>query len=873
MTGLRTNLYWLLVIFGILPAAISATILPTHWCLNIGNPGALFGLPPVGCLSGRSVSEVFISTPFAWAYLAAFVVGVWMGQRQRQYLRMIALLPLLLLAALPFLHVAQDGPEPIARLFPVERITSLDVNPSLQKNQMYFEGSPRDWSDQKISDVLHSSIADYSTDRSSLQPIKNIVEQVSEILRNLQSADIQLENAVTALAAANANIIQLTKNAGNIELAFENNGRSSDLGRQLVEARKNISLAEARLPPLISAENNAKDRAVTIEEQAQRSLNRLNKLLNSAAAEGPSHEIRRWTIIYSFAAFISLCVYTFCSPLRSAPFATAVLATFAIPFATQIAAAEALNFGSITLAVLFATYPALLLVVAAISLRLIALFGIQNWPQARLFGRRASLQLSLQSFLKWSPIGAALVYGLYVSTSLDQRAQEAVYDLKCTDQGPGFFQCAEADISELVPRDDTKNLEENINIALDRGFENQERQVEELLAEVGVLSERAQTEGPDIILDQYDEIFPTGEGLKSAVPSLVPPSCSWDQVGCRIVREIKIAVVDAYQSTRSRYRATVEKHAVELAEQSDVQVSETTEAIESELSLAVHTIKLRAKSTIEQVFWTNRAINLIMSTFLIVIAIKSFAYVTARIVYGNRLLGAHTISIDAPSAQSNPEQNIVAGFDPEYELQCTDFGKFYVKPSLSLSGRSQSVSWPQPLSAVLRRILAGTYKMIELDPAVEEPGDVTIRETEGREFVEWVLGAEDVVFFSMGNLAAFSETTSIETRVSLNFMAMAYGQMLFTIARGPGILLLRTRGKPDVFVADNPGKSVDAHRYIAWSESAAFVVSSSTKYRDIYFHSAQISYVSGGAAIVDVSEQSRSRSGAIKYIPPVLLPI
>ena len=881
------DFFWPVALVGVLPAAISTTLTPTHWCLNLGNPEFLFQLPPFGCLGGHSIPSTFLNLPFVWVYVFALLLGFLICVMRRWLFRLVSLLPLFALSAFPFLQsIAPDEPTNSGFL-PKTQITQLHVSPSVLVKKTYFGQEFLELTEPEIRRRIEQVLRGYSEDTvvtGNYQTLEKSLQATIPSIKELTVARQMLAAAKKKLEKNKQEIAHLKRTE--IDIASmrlverlddkpqdQRINRRRDLAGLVEEVRQKIAKKKKLKSELETGVTNAKSALQKARSNFKARLARLNDELSRAASIGPNQDIRRWTLIYSLFAFITLFLYCLFNSLRSIWFYLSAFLVVAVPLSFQLWTSQQITVASALFALLFLIYPLLLYLITAATLRLIVLAVSQNLPAIRQLPTRPLLRFLATTFLLWIPIAIAISVGIWMSAAWHNRAEQAVYSLQCSGEGLGIFQCESADDKTLVPRVENKSLEENVDSAVDAAFQRQKTQLANLLTLIQGLSSRTRREVPDILLNEFDQAFPDGEGLKRNVPSLRPPSCSWYQIGCQITRHIKIAIVDSYQDIRNRYRSVLEAQIKELAEKSDESLQESVTEMEAGLTLAMHDAEQTVRGSVARIFWTNRTLNLIMSMILIVISIKSLAYIFTRVAFKGELGQAVSMDFAKVATPQPTAPRIEAGYEPEYALCKNDYGKFYIKPGLSPSGRTQGVAWPQPTRAALRRVFAGCYKMIVIDPAQEEKGAATIQSSEGKQFVEWELGPSEEVLFSLRNLAGISETIEIETHVSLNLMAMAFGRMFYSVAKGPGILVLRTYGRPDVYVDNDDTKSIDPARYIAWSRTATFSINSSTKPKDIYFHVSQLSFAGGGGAIVDVSEQGLRRAGAIRFIPPVLLPI
>ncbi|WP_288903218.1 AIM24 family protein [uncultured Sneathiella sp.] len=863
--GVFQRLFWLIVLTGTVPAAVSTTLPPTHWCLNFSDISALFELPSVGCFGGSSIAPDFLSPPVTWVYLALFCIGLIIAIAQNKIFRMVALLPFLLFFASP--------------------VTELSVYPGDQLTPDYFEPKSRQTA-ATVEVTVKEILPDYGlgTPETDAQyaGVRNLVAVVQENITGYDQTVSRISRLKKELEAARARSADAEKVLEDTQAAFEKLKLLGGMAKKAIKAieellerakadqQKAQSKVERLKKEITELNNNSK----TLHASFIINLNALNTEVTRSLSMKPNQNIRFWTLVISAASFLALTLFAFGSRIRSPEFALSCLVVIVVAFNPMAKAAEGVSFSQGLFSLLLASYALVLFVVTAISIRLFALAILQNIPIFAQFERRKYASYTVFTALRWIPIGLCILAGLWFSLEIDTRAQDAVYGVECTEEGTGLFECATPTTETLVVRGEDSNLEQDIYNSVDTAFQKQEIQLEKMLTNYRKLAKSSPQQIPTFVDKEFTALYPDGKTLVQSVPSLKLPECKLHQVDCHVTRKVKIAIIDAYDFTRKRQRDRLNALTTDLSTLSGEEAEKHLREIELYLSTTLDATKRSVRNIIADVFWTVRSLNLLATMILIVAAVKSFAYIFARVAFkseaGNALPIETSRSVENPEVPSNPD--IKCGFDPEYIFPPGEFGKYYIKPALSPSGSSQGIAWPQPHKAILRRLFSGTYKMVKVDPNEDQNDTISIQTSQGRQFLEWNLKPGERVYFSQGNLAAFSETIRLETQVSLCLTAMAFGRMFFSVAEGPGKLVLRTFGKPEIYTSRDNSRAIDPLRFIGWSDAAHFHINSSSSLENIYFHSAQIRFAYGGAAIGDVSENGKRGAGAIRFIPPVFLP-
>ncbi|MCC3304573.1 AIM24 family protein [Sneathiella sp. HT1-7] len=863
--GVFHRLFWLIVLTGTVPAAVSTTLPPTHWCLNFSDLSALFALPSVGCFGGSSIAQDYLGAPFSWFYLALFCVGLLVAVLQRKVVFAAALLPLVLLFASPVSELSVYPEEQLTPDYfePKSRQTTTTIKATVKEVLPDYDGQTAE------SDARYANVVRFlSSVESDLTGYNNALKNISRLEKRLENARKGASEAGDFLKKAQAAVDKIKRMGGFFKKTLEKAQELLDF------AKKNNTDTKSRVKRIEKEITQLTGESKILFASYIANLNDLNTEVTRSLSMGPNQHIRFWTLLISAASFLSLLLFAFGSRIRSPEFAISCLFVILVAFNPMARTAAGISFSQGLFSLLLASYALVLFIVTAISLRLFALAILQNIPIFAQFDRKKSASYALFTALRWIPIGICIVLGLWLSLQIDTRAQDAVYGVECTKEGTGMFECAIPTTETLVVRGENPNLERDIYNAVDIAFRNQEIQLERMLAEYRKLAKTSPKQIPAFVDKEFTSVYPDGNTLTKNVPSLKPPECKLHQVDCHITRKVKISIIDAYDFTRDRQRNRLNELTSDFASLTGEKADKRLREIELYLSTTLDATKRSVRNIIADVFWTVRSLNLLATLILIVAAVKSFAYIFSRVAFkseSGKALPIENLGLGKEQDASSPP-DILSGYDPEYIFRPDDNGKYYIKPALSPSGSSQGIAWPQPHKAILRRLFSGTYKMVKVNPHEDLSDMISIQTSQGRQFLEWNLKPGERVYFSQGNLAAFSETIRLETHISLSLTAMAFGRMFFSVAEGPGKLVLRTFGKPEVYTSKDNSRAIDPLRFIGWSDQAHFHINSSSSLENIYFHSAQIRFSHGGAAIGDVSENGKRGAGAIRFIPPVFLP-
>lgn len=261
-------------------------------------------------------------------------------------------------------------------------------------------------------------------------------------------------------------------------------------------------------------------------------------------------------------------------------------------------------------------------------------------------------------------------------------------------------------------------------------------------------------------------------------------------------------------------------------------------------------------------------INLVMDVFLFLLVIKSFLVVFSRVAFS----GQEEIFVSLLDPDVKMKKGEIKKCGNQYTILSSNKRNFYTSRSYEPSGRPPKFAIPQMTSAALGRIFSGTYALNHVVMKGRK-GSVYYNALGGTEFVEWTLKPGEEVIFSLKNFVAMSEDVKLSTIYSFRLTSILLGRLRFTMAKGPGKLVLITKGKPITSQERKGNASVPVSRIIAFQKNTRFHVHSELNLVDVFLSGIYLEKKPSDLIIIDADEKGSAKSGISKFIKGFLIPI
>lgn len=570
--------------------------------------------------------------------------------------------------------------------------------------------------------------------------------------------------------------------------------------------------------------------------------------------------------LYASASLLGLLLFVSSNSIRSILF-------LSLPLAISIIIIWTGSFSRIV-GVFYATYPVLLVLIIAIVMRLLVLTILQNIDIIANMGFKSTIVNVIKTLSRWWLIAIIAVTALVYSAVFDQIVREAIYCIGGEPQENG--QCKEG--SGLVT--DFKQhptLEGDINASIDQRFILAKSRINSRIKKaIDDANGSGEAAAKNILNEAYDGPKPIFKGQLWEYDESLKPidlDCAWvfPDFGCMALETITQVMDTAWKETRKRQRDKLKVNLDELASSGESSVQDNIKYVQARIHQDLDQLSYSIKKAISRVFLAVRTLDLITKLLLIITLIKSFSYVFARFAFSRKSNSYLAMAKSTAGKEESLDTRMISSSGSNYDFPKNATTGFYVNKKFDVSGVPASLACPKPWQALGRRLTNGLFWMNWLGP--DSGSTPSIQTSQGAEFIEWQVQANEQVYINPANLVAFSAGMNLRTEISFRMTSLVFGRISFLTVAGPGTLVLKTFGKAALFPSEAYAKSFASQRYVAWSSDSKIAVSSQTGLWNIYFSGIQIAVDDNSRCVVDVAPDGASKGGALGFIPACLLPI
>lgn len=166
---------------------------------------------------------------------------------------------------------------------------------------------------------------------------------------------------------------------------------------------------------------------------------------------------------------------------------------------------------------------------------------------------------------------------------------------------------------------------------------------------------------------------------------------------------------------------------------------------------------------------------------------------------------------------------------------------FYSTTKLRPHGPKGYGKMPHMFTCLIPRIRWGLYRLRHYR-AVDRDEDLTYTGGSGAYFIQVRIADEERLCVDLSHLVGFSDQVRLKVRWTSRLSAMLLGRIGYVIASGPGTIVMKATGPPEVLKDVKPSaetnKHFDATCLIAWEPSSQFAIGASGKLLDVYLEPA-----------------------------------
>ncbi|XOV83089.1 MAG: hypothetical protein ACFHXK_19835 [bacterium] len=519
-------------------------------------------------------------------------------------------------------------------------------------------------------------------------------------------------------------------------------------------------------------------------------------------------------------------------------------------------------------------------VVAALVCTLVVETVRQNLPLMRQLGRNNVFALCRRTFMLWWPMLILIGIGLWISNQLTLLAEEALYagkivtpyctvdvaepdilacpggrlELKAdevqdpwpyreagdgpamclvwdqlgvevpTEPQPEMFTCPVFPTPDGVLPLTRLTFFESLDLSVERSYAISEWQLQRAIRAARRKSV-AQTNAARDTAKSIFDVVPQTTGMETSDCDFFGLSCHAANI---VINGLNAAYIDARADSEAKFIDKMQ----DVAEDVNGDIVAFTDAAELEVGEILLEYETLTRTAINRVHTASNVLRQIMLLWLIVIAIKSFMFVFARVIFDK----STDIEVDLLEHEGPATQGKVKSLQEVHIPGSYPFDVYY-KANYQPLGPAPRFSIPQWRSSLMSRLRFGAWNMSQVKMPLAEPEGLTFNAIEAEHLVDWEMQEGEEVVFSYRHFVAMNENIQLRTVVSLRVATLLLGRIVFHTARcegGPGRLILRTRGKPAT--AAQVRQSIPAARLVAWNRYARFSVDSHLTPVDIFLN-------------------------------------
>lgn len=316
----------------------------------------------------------------------------------------------------------------------------------------------------------------------------------------------------------------------------------------------------------------------------------------------------------------------------------------------------------------------------------------------------------------------------------------------------------------------------------------------------------------------------------------------------------------------------LESNAAELTQRMDsvhAAISAANDSIRIAIDHQVEAVNEATKEAIVAFQFAVKAFDWFSAMVLYFVVVNSFLYVFSRVAFSRDT--DLFVTLDRDNAYRGSER--IQSCGTEYVVPPGNTEAYYVSRKFEPTGRAPKLVIPHWTTAVYGRLRANCFFMNEVDVRPSESEPVNFRSVAGAEFLEWTLDVDDEVVINYNNLVALTEHVKLSTLISVRLTSVLMGRFFFHVAKGPGKVILLSKGQPIVADGKSAVRSLSIDRLLSWHKNTKFSVKSELNLVDIYFSSLYLERHDAHSVIIDTDDSRYEKKvGLLRFVKRFLLP-
>ncbi len=493
-----------------------------------------------------------------------------------------------------------------------------------------------------------------------------------------------------------------------------------------------------------------------------------------------------------------------------------------------------------------------------ILIRFLYLAFKQNISIFKETGFKKTMALGLKSFLYWSPLLIFIIPGALLNSKMNKASIDQIYDHT-------FMMSTNED--RKYKRD---QFEKDLEFSLEAKVICMQEAIKNGTGNINSIVKNKTDNLDELVAKEYKAIFK--ETLPEIAPVFKEEDCGfWGKLNfpCQAKNSAKRTVNKSYKSKRDSLLVSLTGQVRNSANSTQQEVEASTLGINNTISQQIDSFIQKLKFTIQSTFDTITFINLLLDIAFGFLILKSFLYVFSRVAFSKDDENYVTLL----ESDNNISKGALKKFGNQYTIDPKSTNEnYYISRSFEPSGRAPKFALPQWKSAILARIFTRNYPMNKVVLS-SRPEEVHFKAMGSHEFVEWDIREGEEVVFHFKNFVGMSEGIKISAVVSLRLTSLLFGRMIFTTAKGPGKLILLTKGEPITNGQASANASIATSRIVAWQKNTRFNVESELNLIDVFMSGIYLKKKEDDLILIDADVKGPSKNGIVRFIKNFILPV
>lgn len=504
-------------------------------------------------------------------------------------------------------------------------------------------------------------------------------------------------------------------------------------------------------------------------------------------------------------------------------------------------------------------------------------------PVFQQLSKTQSSKLLLKSLWRWSPVllVVALVFALIAWWN--HSIQQAIYNIEASDE----YACQDTRPGHFLVCQNEPEFEQNIYAFAERfgnTFASQRQDdVYAAIAQIEKTSGNLEQDLPRLIYQGGESDFNNGQPLYTAhLPaSLTPPDCP-KLIGWLTSPQqcLKHSLLQPLNSAYHNIRAESETALRNELNAMDDNLKGSSDAVKVAALRTINRSNQQyqslSKKTLELLFLKNSLTTLLFYAFSLYLLLKILSYIVTRFAFDTQQ-GGTPLFLGNPELK--PGSMNVQEFGNEVSLNLQDETWYATKHRKVRYAKKGRPVFPFPLRLLFRRLSTRTWAMYRFC-AQDQSQQLELYANDVTHFILITLQPGDSLCFKLSNLVAFADTVMLKSRFSLKMSVFFRHSLFFTVATGPGKVLLRIDGgKGKVVIGNGEASSekgfFDPGDLVAFDLNGRYSLHAQHDLLSVYAEGHSICPLQGTLAIRQVHDEKGVRSilASLKKLFTFLLPV